>query len=61
MIIRAIKILGEASTIVSAAKIGYDVYQTGSAAFKTYKAVKHVKSGTSGVLGEVKKALKRKP
>lgn len=61
MIVKALRILGKATTIISAAKTGYDIYQTSSTAFKAYKKVKVVKTGASSIMKEVGKVIKKGP
>lgn len=54
MILGTIKLIGRASTIIWVAKKGYNAYQTGTVAYKTYKQVKSVKSNTKEIVSTVK-------
>lgn len=49
MVIKAIRLLVKASTVIMIAKSGYDAYQAGSTALKAYKKVKGMKDGISGI------------
>ncbi len=53
MIIGTIKLLSNASTAVWVVKTGYQAYNTGTTAYKTYKGVKSVKSKSKGMASGV--------
>lgn len=60
MILKAIRLIGKASTVVWVAKTGYDAYQAGATAYKTYKKVKGVQDSAKNIAKEVKKVVKKR-